>query len=112
MRLRTALCATASVVVLGFAVPVPAFAFDGDFTYEFNDTQYDTDGEAGITQLNPGVCLELSRVDPGDSAFRPHNFTTLTATIFSKIGCTGDQIKLKPGAHRGEEVRFSSVMFN
>ncbi|WP_328608365.1 hypothetical protein OG943_04365 [Amycolatopsis sp. NBC_00345] len=114
MRVRTALLVVASVCSFGVAVPAVASAAEGDFTYRY----YDEDGmiQSGALADPPsGVCLDIPEViDFYDQhAFRPHNKTDSSATVFKNGNCEGDAYyTLKAGGRASDRLLIRSVVFS
>lgn len=114
MRIRTALLVVASVCSFGVAVPAVASASEGEFTYRY----YDEDGFIQIGELvDPpsGVCLNIPEVIDFYEvhAFRPHNITDSSVTMFKHGNCEGDAFyTLKPGGKASELLLLRSVVFS
>lgn len=88
-------------------MPSSAHATTGDFLYKTSTGQ-----DAGVSDQESGVCINLpgtTEEAPGNS---PQNFTISTATVFLETDCNGDTYsELKPGAKLGEDVKVRSVIF-
>ncbi|MEV6909891.1 hypothetical protein [Amycolatopsis sp. NPDC051071] len=114
MRLYKTLLALISAVGLVAAVPAIATASEGEFTYHY----YDEDGEIQRGELEDppsGVCVNIPEViDFYDTyAFRPHNNTDSSATVFRNGNCDGDAYyTLRPGGRASDRLLLRSVVFS
>jgi hypothetical protein len=113
MRLRAALIAVVSVCALGVAVPAVASASEGEFTYRY----YDEDGDlqqGALVDPPSGECVDIPEViDFSDTfAFRPHNNTDASVTVFKEGNCEGDAYYTLPaGARASDRLLMRSVVF-
>ncbi|WP_410660444.1 hypothetical protein [Amycolatopsis sp. lyj-112] len=113
MRIRAALLAVMSACALGIAVPASASATEGEFTYLYND---DGEPQQGVLVDPPsGYCLEIPEIaDFADAeAFRPHNRTYSSVTMFKASGCEGDAFyTLRAGGRASDRLKLRSVVFS
>ncbi|MCK2242614.1 MULTISPECIES: hypothetical protein [unclassified Crossiella] len=113
MRLRAALLAVASVCALGLAVPGTASAAEGDFTYRYYEEGEIQSG--ALVDPPSGECVEIPEVADFEDvyAFRPHNKTRSTVTMFKESDCEGDAYyTLKPGGKATDRLKLRSVSFS
>ncbi|MEU6236101.1 hypothetical protein [Kitasatospora sp. NPDC047058] len=108
MRLRNAVIAAASAVVLALAVPTSANAAVGEFLYKVGPGV-----PAGIADPESGTCIDLFGATEENPAFAPSNFTNSTATVFLDFDCAGDTYYvMNPGKVLGDRLKLRSVVFS
>ncbi|MFE2156132.1 hypothetical protein ACFXJO_34135 [Streptomyces lavendulae] len=113
MRLRNAVIASASALLLALTVSNPAQAATGDFDY----TYIGTGGIAvngNLADPRSRECIDIPEtVGNNFPALAPRNFTTSTATVFLESHCDGDTYyTMNPGRILGTKLRFRSVIFS
>lgn len=114
MRLRHSAAAALGALALVLALPSPAGAAEGDFSYGF----VGLDGKpqrAVLTDLPGRECTALPEVaDPASSepAFAPRNDTDAVAVVFTQPDCTGRSYPLRAhGGHGSDRLKLRSVFF-
>ncbi|GLX34266.1 hypothetical protein Sros01_03390 [Streptomyces roseochromogenus] len=108
MRLHHTLGASVGALLLALAVPTSAHATTGDFLYKTSTGQ-----DAGLSDADSGICVNLAGTTTQEPGNSPQNFTTSTATVFLEQDCEGDTYAtMKPGAKLGETVKVGSVIFS
>ncbi|WP_369384160.1 hypothetical protein [Streptomyces sp. cg36] len=113
MRLRNALVASASALLLGLTFANPAQAASGDFLYTYIGTGgIRVNGQ--LADPESGVCIDIPETVGNDfPALAPRNLTTSTATVFLDANCDGDvYYVMPPGKKLGDRLRFRSVLFS
>ncbi|MER7705835.1 hypothetical protein ABTX81_23440 [Kitasatospora sp. NPDC097605] len=108
MRLRNAVLAATSAIVLVLAVPVSANAATGEFRY-----RYGADYTGALIDPESRACIDLPEATAEEPAFAPSNRTGSTATVFLDPGCAGDtSFTLRPGGRAGNRLLVRSVVFS
>ncbi|MFE4058472.1 hypothetical protein ACFXP3_19640 [Streptomyces sp. NPDC059096] len=113
MRLRTTLAAALGAVALLVALPGPASAAEGTFSYVYTDIA----GEPRLGVLvNPESreCITIPEaageyVPPAHS---PRNRTGSSATVFTGPDCDGEHYTLRPGGSASARLKLRSVVFS
>lgn len=114
MRLRSAMAASASALVLLLATPGSAAAANGQFRY----TYMTSDGYEAVGFMNApdsGTCINIQGPgsEPGSAAYAPENRTDAAATVFLDADCTGDAyFTLRPGGGASARLLVRSVVFS
>ncbi|CAM5489318.1 hypothetical protein SAVIM338S_03412 [Streptomyces avidinii] len=114
MKLRSAVTAGLTGLVLALAVPGSAFAATGDFSYSFTDDQ---DRVLSVTVHDPSSddCVDLPYVgsDWVEAGHTPHNDTDQWVTVYEGAHCEGSEWKLRPhGKPATEHLKVRSVRFH
>ncbi|MFF8773973.1 hypothetical protein [Kitasatospora sp. NPDC015120] len=108
MRLRNAVLAAVSAIMLVLAVPVSANAADGEFRY-----RYGSDFTGALVDPESRACIDLPEATAEEPAYAPSNRTASTATAFLEAGCTGaTSFALRPGGRAGNRLLVRSVVFS
>ncbi|MFE9220952.1 hypothetical protein ACFYN3_32030 [Streptomyces lavendulae] len=108
LRLHRTLGATVGAPLLALAVPTSAHATTGDFLYKTSTGQ-----NAGLSDANSGIRINLLGTTAQEPGHSPQNFTVSTATVFAEQDCEGDTCTaMNPGTKLGEEREVGSVIFS
>ncbi|MET9701211.1 hypothetical protein ABZY31_30445 [Streptomyces sp. NPDC006529] len=114
MKLRSAVTAGLTGLVLALAVPGSAFAATGDFSYTFTDEK---DQVLTVTLHDPRSeeCVNLPRVgsDWSSPGHTPHNATDERVTVYEGADCAGPEWTLRAhGKPATEHLKVRSVYFH
>ncbi|MCF3105400.1 hypothetical protein IPZ58_27980 [Streptomyces roseoverticillatus] len=110
MRLRHILGTALGVLALVLSLPASAHAVDGNLHYKYGDPQAPSEGQLNDPTANH--CYNTSELEGHPKvAFAPYNQTGAPLAVYSKANCQGTRVTLKPGATRGNAVRFTSLLF-
>ncbi|MFJ4793912.1 hypothetical protein [Kitasatospora purpeofusca] len=113
MRLRNAVIASASALLLALTLSNPAQAATGDFDYTYIGTG-GISVNGSLADPNSGECINIPEtVGNNFPALAPRNFTNATATVFLEADCDGDTYHvMTPGRILGGGIRLRSVIFS
>jgi hypothetical protein len=115
VNLRHIVVAAVCALVAAFALPGPAHAADGTFSYHYTGLG-GASRTAILTDPPSHICLTLPEVaDPGatEAADTPRNDTGATATVFTDPDCEGAYYTLRPdGGNASARLKLRSVVFS